>query len=475
MHSWTVEETRTLLVSINALTDKDTPLTTDSIYKEFKHLSPQSLLTRTQISNKIRTFAKKEKVLVKELLGSWDQHRDQVQRNNDTRKRTRDESQEVGESNSTRSPSLKLRLVGKSAHPGSHCYKDQSESELSPPTSSGTQNPPDDDGEDEYLDCSERQSTVSGRINMQVEPWEHKLLSSVRGYLHSNIHDHPPDHEHIRDTLEKAREETEQGIKSFLLGRPPVRLTPSSMTEPAKELSYLLLREREGRRLETGLNTLYSGPGMTIELLLRTYAAAAVYRWVFLWSDERWDVPMPSEMYKILGVYEQLNQDLVAKLKLENRLKHLESVVKPNLPQRAQHCQAKLYEVFDSICVTLAKGQQAWLTAGPSASSTECSFSTRHEQQVRWEELLNGVFLDLLHLKLTMLKSSMSYLWRFPKQGDGFKAEWMKSAHDLEASIPEGSLVYVCLSPALFCSGRTSDARPTLVAAALVVVEGFAV
>jgi hypothetical protein len=83
--------------------------------------------------------------------------------------------------------------------------------------------------------------------------------------------------------------------------------------------------------------------------------------------------------------------------------------------------------------------------------------------------------LDLLHLKLTMLKISMSYFGRFPKQGDAFKAEWMKSALDREASIPEGSLIYVCLSPALFCSGRTSDARPTLVAAALVVVEGFAV
>lgn len=129
-----------------------------------------------------------------------------------------------------------------------------------------------------------------------------------------------------------------------------------------------------------------------------------------------------------------------------------------------------LYEVFDSLCVTLAKGQRASLTAGFLESSTECSFSSRYEQQVRWEKLLYGVFLDLLHLKLTMLKSSMSYLWRFPKQGDGFKAEWMKPAH--EASVPEGSSVYVCLSPALFCSGRTSDARSTLVAAALVVVEG---
>lgn len=168
-----------------------------------------------------------------------------------------------------------------------------------------------------------------------------------------------------------------------------------------------------------------------------------------------------------------MNPDFVAKIKLENRLKHLESVVKPNLPERAQHCQAMLYEVFDSLCVTLAKAQRASLTAGSSESSTEYSFYLRREQQVRWEGIMYSVFLDLLHLKLTMLKSSMSYLWRFPKQGDGFKAEWMKSAH--EASIPEGSLVYVCLSPALFCSGRTSDARSTLVAAALVVVEGFAV
>ncbi|KAJ9497808.1 hypothetical protein H2202_006841 [Exophiala xenobiotica] len=442
MHSWTVEETRTLLDSINALTDKDTPLTTDSIYKEFN--------------------------FVKELLGSWDQHRDQVQRNNNTRKRTRDESQEVGESNSTRSPSLKLRLSNKRAQPELHSYNEQSESELSSPTSSGPQNPPDDDGDDREVDGIEAQNTVSGRIHMPVEPWESNLLSHIRGFIHSNIHDHPPDHEHIRDTLEKAREDTEQGIKCFLLGRPPVRLTPSSMTESAKELSCLLLREGGGRRLESGLKTLYSGPGMTVELLLRVYAAAAMYRWVFLWSDESWDVPIPSGMCKILGIYEQLNQDLIAKIKLENRLKHLESMVKPNLPQRAQNCQVKLYEVFDSLCGTLAKCQR-------SESSTEYSFSKRHEQQVRWEELLNGVFLDLLHLKLTMLKSPMSYLWRFPKQGGAFKAEWMKSAHNPEASIPEGSLVYVCLSPALFCSGRTSDARPTLVAAALVVVEGFAV
>jgi hypothetical protein len=304
-HSWTVEETRTLIDSISAMVDKPIPRTTPSVYTEFKHLMPQSSLTQTQIANKITSLARREDVSMKELYQSWDQHRKQLQRDNNARKRTRDDSQEVGESNSTRSPNLKLRLVGKSAQPRPHCYKEQSESEVSSPTSSGTQNPPDDDGEDEDLHSIEPQSTVSGLITMQVEPWEHNLLSSIRGYIHSNIHDHPPDHEHIRDTLEKAREEVDQGIKSFLLGRPPVRLTPSSVTETAKELSYLLLREREGRRLETGLNTLFSGPGMTIELLLRAFAAAAVYRWVFLWSDERWDVPMPSEICKILGVYEQ--------------------------------------------------------------------------------------------------------------------------------------------------------------------------
>ncbi|KAK5198306.1 hypothetical protein LTR92_002551 [Exophiala xenobiotica] len=457
-YSWTVDDTRKLFDSINAVKDKNIPPTSGSIYTEFKHLIPQSLLTQKQVTNKIGQFARQGKVSVKEFYRSSDKYHKRLQERNDARKRNRDESQEVDESNSTHPPSVKLRLARKSAQPELHYYKDQSESELSSPTSFGTENPSDDAGEEEDLDSTEPQNTMSGCINMQVEPWESNLLSHIRGYLHSNIHDHPPDHEHIRDTLEKAREKTEQGIISFLLGKPPVRLTPSSMTESAKELSCLLLREGGGRGLERGLKTLYSGPGMTVELLFRVYAAAAIYRWVFLWSDERWDVRMPSGMCKILGLYEQLNQDLVAKIKLENRLDHLESVVKPSLPQRAQHCQANLYEVFDSLCVTLAKGQRVSLTA-----------------DVRWEELLNGVFLDLLHLKLTMLKSSMIYQWRFPKQGDAFKAEWMKSAHDPEASIPEGSLVYVCLSPALFCSGRTLDARPTLVAAALVVVEGFAV
>ena len=308
IHHWTVEETRALVDSFDALTGKDTPLTPAAVYTEFKNLMPQSLLTQTQISNKINTLARQEKVSAKELLRSGDQHRDQLQGDNDARKRKRDQSQDVNESNNVYSPSLKLRLGKKRStvtQPESNCSEEQSESSLSSTVSVGTQNSPDDDTPDRNLDNMEEQSTASGRINMQVEPWEEKLLSYIRGYLHNNIHDHPPDHEHIRDTLEKAREETEQGIKCFLLARPPARLTPSSMTDSAKDLSCLLLRGGEGRSLESGLYTLYSGPGMTVEILLRVYAAAAIYRWVFLWSDERWDVPMPSEMCKLMGVCEQ--------------------------------------------------------------------------------------------------------------------------------------------------------------------------
>ncbi len=307
-HSWTVEETRALVDSFDALRGKDIPLTVASIYTEFKNLMPQSLLAKSHIANKITTLARQKKVSKKELFHSWEEHREQLREDSDNRKRKRHESQDVNKSNNTNSPTLELRLGKRRSTTRqleSNCSEEQSESGLSSTATFGTQNSPDDDTPDRHLDNMEEQSPASGRINMQVEPWEEKLLSYIRGYLHNNIHDHPPDHEHIRDTLEKAREETEQGIKCFLLARPPARLTPSSMTDSAKDLSCLLLRGGEGRSLESGLNTLYSGPGMTVELLLRVFAAAAIYRWVFLWSDERWDVPLPSEMCKLMGVCEQ--------------------------------------------------------------------------------------------------------------------------------------------------------------------------
>jgi hypothetical protein len=68
-YSWTVDDTRKLFESINAVKDKNIPPTSGSIYTEFKRLIPQSLLTQKQVTNKIGQLLDKGKFPSKNSIG----------------------------------------------------------------------------------------------------------------------------------------------------------------------------------------------------------------------------------------------------------------------------------------------------------------------------------------------------------------------------------------------------------------------
>lgn len=165
-----------------------------------------------------------------------------------------------------------------------------------------------------------------------------------------------------------------------------------------------------------------------------------------------------------------VNHTILRKLKISKHLGHLETVVKPSLPVRARELRKRLFALFDSLCVSPAK------TTTPEANKS-LGYQHRLKQQVEWERLVDRALLDLLNLRLTLAKSSLRYLWTFPKVGDKFKEKSMESedarSEPTTTTPRQDSTVYVCLSPSITSFERKDKSLPVVVVPARVILEDF--
>lgn len=151
----------------------------------------------------------------------------------------------------------------------------------------------------------------------------------------------------------------------------------------------------------------------------------------------------------------------------KNSRKHeyLDKMIGPQLPQKAAEITTKLSSVFRGL-------------SGPSikAPQTEVkSLEFREHCRSQWRLHTEATFLQLLKLVLAMEKTSYRYLFRLPAMSEDFDKGWMKPAHATGAKIPDKSIVYTCLSPAVFIVERGSNPKEVLVVPALVMIQGLEV
>jgi hypothetical protein len=131
-----------------------------------------------------------------------------------------------------------------------------------------------------------------------------------------------------------------------------------------------------------------------------------------------------------------------------------------------------LYDAFVSLSASPAE-----IESKPTAS---LPYEQRLSQQLEFDRLVEEAFLGLLQLRAQLAKSPMRYLYRFPTIGDKFDKVWMRPVQfddgwigdfNTTATTPAGSMVYVCLRPAIISLRRTENSREVVAAPALVVLE----
>lgn len=89
--------------------------------------------------------------------------------------------------------------------------------------------------------------------------------------------------------------------------------------------------------------------------------------------------------------------------------------------------------------------------------------------------MVDSTVLEALEMTATMATCLLKYRYRFPWIGHQFEKGWMKEVHGDTGDMAERNIVYLCIQPAVFSQGSSSDAlREVVVSPALVVAERLA-
>lgn len=162
-------------------------------------------------------------------------------------------------------------------------------------------------------------------------------------------------------------------------------------------------------------------------------------------------------------IYKIDNPQQARSLEIDVTLDHLERKVKPTLPLLAAEYYRKLLEIFLNL-------------KGPDLLPQNAKLLTTEERDVHmkdWQIKVLGAFQEALELRLRLEQSQCPYTFRWATHQAPFDSTWMESAHEDDASNPtEGSVVLLCLRPALHSCARREGEEPLLVVPALVMLEG---
>ncbi|KAJ4520866.1 hypothetical protein HRR90_001595 [Exophiala dermatitidis] len=270
-----------------------------------------------------------------------------------------------------------------------------------------------------------------------------------------------PSNRYVFRTLDKILEKMTAAIQSLLKAVPVAILTGLQLTADIRDLSTHLVEKSTATNADFGryLTTLFQDSTLSVTLILQAYAAAAVYAWVF----QRFDCDLDPQIKLFLYTLGQHNPQQARSLEIDVTLDHLERKVKPTLPLLAAEYYRKLLEIFLNL-------------KGPDLLPQNAKLLTTEERDVHmkdWQIKVLGAFQEALELRLRLEQSQCPYTFRWATHQAPFDSTWMESAHEDDASNPtEGSVVLLCLRPALHSCARREGEEPLLVVPALVMLEG---
>ncbi|KIV82279.1 hypothetical protein PV11_04400 [Exophiala sideris] len=278
----------------------------------------------------------------------------------------------------------------------------------------------------------------------------------------------PPNHKDIARELNSVLERLDQGIRHFREVHSLVKLTATTLINNSVALSKELLKPsaEQTHQVVQNLAALFANKSITIDLVFRSYAAAAVNKWIF--NDFNDFVEFPES--QILSSVRQLNRGIYDQLKILERMKRLDNV-KATIPQQAVDAEGKLLDILESLGVSAASVSIA-MTELTATTYAQSDVEHRAQRHALWQDEVRSAFSQALNLRIKLARSPLEYLYRWPCIGYYFDHKWMQSVHDdhPQAEIEGRASVLLCLRPALYSSFNKDL---VLIVPALVMLHGF--
>jgi len=176
-----------------------------------------------------------------------------------------------------------------------------SNDDISRPTVSPLSEQADDSGDPTSFSGAE--NSAEGRSEVREEtPEEHprKLLklnypqkhtridveTMFQEYLRPKRNEQPPLHETIKDDMKGIIRDLAAGIDAFTVYCSVLHVSTNKLNSEALALSGSILPHTTQSELAGDLDNLFNGPGMSANIAMRTYGAAALSMWIFQEFDQ---------------------------------------------------------------------------------------------------------------------------------------------------------------------------------------------
>lgn len=142
-------------------------------------------------------------------------------------------------------------------------------------------------------------------VKIILEPYERSLILTIRSFLRDKGYEAPPDHSKVDDSLYIILREVDRGIAAFMESHHVAQVPARWLTEDSLHLGRTIVENLREDRGKSSLDILWADPNMSMDLVLRVYAAAAIYKWILrdLENEPACGEIQPS--YQRLGLFDQ--------------------------------------------------------------------------------------------------------------------------------------------------------------------------
>ncbi|OQU96890.1 hypothetical protein CLAIMM_02911 [Cladophialophora immunda] len=479
---WSVEETKGLYKALDESVNEGANTFAQSVEKIKQHLltilkKGNSQLSEKQVKTKLHGLGKKVGVSGEKLVSEWDRHRRQFV--------ARSHHQQ-----SASPPPGTSSLHGSNSVPPQD-PEQQSVDPLSPVASNApapaTDNPPSSSSSSSGSLSYDAASNAAHEIdNSSPKPFNRVLALLSRVKL--------PGYESFDDILNTAWSisgearrwgdgpsnidsfrsfagitlDIEHGIDAFCKAFPIAHLTSSNLTRASLRLGRTLCLLWDRTSVDSTLNSLLADPFMSTQVILRAFAGAAIFEWVFVDADSPFSLSCPTAIPKpmsgnLLEFCEEYLPVFAASMETEEKLSYLDLVIKPMIPGLARQFAKDLFDALVSLCVSPA----------PPANLMQWEHPT-HEAQAA------NAFLAALKFSLIIrrAKPGLEFQLQYPKIGACFDHETMTSADRRSngSKLSQDNKVALALCPIIWENyGLPHNRKRHCLHKALVMVEGLGI
>lgn len=142
-------------------------------------------------------------------------------------------------------------------------------------------------------------------IGIILEPHELSLILTIRSFLRDKGYEPPPDHSKVDDSLYCILREVDRGIATFMKCHPVPQVPAACLTEDCLGVGRTIAESLGGGCAKSSLDALWADPNMSMELVLRVYAAAAIYKWILQDFENETTSSEIQPSYQRLGLFDQ--------------------------------------------------------------------------------------------------------------------------------------------------------------------------